>query len=100
MMPSGWNRCLLAALALTGCAALPAWPQGIAIVTDVSGKVVGPAPLSILSEISADARGQLEPGARLVALYLKSGDEYTQAGPAQVQFRAAGPDVLSGAKPQ
>jgi hypothetical protein len=100
-MTFGLNRCLVAALALTGSlVALPAWSQGIALVTDVSGKVTGPAPISILSEIAADARVQLEPGARLVALYIKSGDEYTLSGPAQVQFQAAGPNVLSGAKPQ
>jgi hypothetical protein len=100
-MTFGLNRCLLAALALTvGLVALPVWSQGIALVTDVSGKVTGPVPISILSEISADAQIQLEPGARLVALYIKSGDEYTLSGPAQVRFQAAGPHVLSGAKPQ
>lgn len=78
----------------------PAVAEGIAIVTDVSGKVAGPGPLTILSEIAADARVQLDPGARLVALYVKSGDEYIFSGPAQVQFQAGGPNVLSGAKPQ
>ena len=81
-------------------AALPAAAQNVAIVTDVSGKVTGPASVTILSEIRADARLQLEAGARLVALYLKSGDEYTFSGPSQVQFRTAEPSVLSGAKPQ
>ena len=78
----------------------PASAQSIALVTDVSGKVTGAGPVTILSEISADARLQLEAGARLVALYLKSGDEYTFTGPAQVQFRSAEPQVLSGMAPQ
>lgn len=84
----------------TGLSSVNAVAQGIAIVTDVSGKVTGPTPITILTEISADARLQLEPGARLVALYIKSGDEYTLSGPAQVQFQPGGPNVLSGAKPQ
>ena len=33
--------------------------QGVAIVTDVSGKVAGPGAVSILSEIAADARVKL-----------------------------------------
>lgn len=74
--------------------------QSVALVTDVSGRVSGTAPVSILSEIAADARVQVDAGARLVAIYLKSGDEYTFTGPAQVQFRAAEPLVLSGGKPQ
>jgi hypothetical protein len=98
-----WGSFLAFASALastTLLAAMPAAAQSIAIVTDVSGKVSGPAPVSILSEIAADARLQLAAGARLVALYLKSGDEYLLTGPAQVQFQAGGPNVLSGAKPQ
>jgi hypothetical protein len=50
--------------------------------------------------LPADARVQVEPGGGLVVIYLKSGDEYTFSGPAQIQFRAAGPQVLSGAAPQ
>lgn len=81
-------------------ATTPAWSQGIALITDVSGRVTGPAPVTILSEIAVDARFQLDAGSRLVALYLKSGDEYTLTGPAQVQFGAAEPLVTGGARPQ
>src|SRR6188768_4290677 len=42
----------------------------------------------------------LEPGAKLTALYIKSGDEYILTGPSQVQFQAGGPKVLSGAAAQ
>jgi len=89
---------VMAALAIP--VALPAAAQGIAVVTDVSGKVTGTGPITILSEIAADARLQLEPGAKLVALYIKSGDEYAFSGPAQVQFQPGGPNVISGAKAQ
>lgn len=73
--------------------------QSVALVTDVAGRVTAAVPVTILSEIAANANLKLEAGARLVALYLKSGDEYAFTGPAQVQFGAAEPRVLSGAQP-
>lgn len=91
---------LIALASFLGLFTATAAAQNVAIVTDVSGKVTGPAPVSILSEIRADARLGLEPGARLVALYIKSGDEYIFSGPSQVQFQAGEPKVLSGGKPQ
>jgi hypothetical protein len=92
-----WHAALIALASLLVSAAAAA--QGVAMVTDVSGKV-GPGTVTILSEIAVDARLRLEPGAKLVALYIKSGDEYILTGPAQVQFQAAGPNVITGAKPQ
>jgi hypothetical protein len=92
-------RMIVMAAAL-GCAAAPAAAQNVAMVTDVSGKVTGTVEVTILSEIPADARVQLEAKARLVAIYLKSGDEYSFTGPGQVQFQAGEPKVLSGAKLQ
>jgi hypothetical protein len=74
--------------------------QGIAMVTDVSGRVGGPAPVTIMSELAADARLDLASGASLAVIYLKSGDEYAFTGPAQVLFRADAPQVLSGAQPR
>ena len=74
--------------------------QGVAMVTDLSGRVAGPGPVAILSEIPADARVQVEAGAQLVVIYFQSGDEYTFSGPSQIQFRAGEPQVLSGAQPQ
>ncbi len=100
----GWvtrGLLLVAAMAVIGVMApAAARAQGVAIVTDVSGKVAAQAPVTILAEIAADARVKLEPGSRLVVVYVKSGDEYTLAGPAQVRFRAGGPEVASGAKAQ
>jgi len=74
--------------------------QAVAMVTDLSGRVTAQGPVTIMSEISADARVQIEPGGKLVVIYLQSGDEYTFTGPSQIQFRAAGPQVTSGAQPQ
>ena len=76
--------------------------EPVAMVTDLTGKVSASGTaggVTILAEIEADARVVLEPGARLVAIYLKSGDEYSVAGPAQVQFGRDGLRGVSGAKP-
>ena len=92
--------CMVVMASALGFAAAPAAAQNVAMVTDVSGKVAGTVEVTILSEIPADARVQLEAGARLVTIYLKSGDEYSFTGPSQVQFQAGEPKVLSGAKLQ
>jgi hypothetical protein len=95
--------CAAALLLAAFCA--PAAAQGVAIVTDVSGKAYfqggsKPAPVAILAEIAADARVQLEPGAAMVVLYARSGEEYAFSGPALLQFRGDAPVALSGAAPQ
>jgi len=96
----GWLGVVALAAMLTAFAT-PVRAESIAMVTDLSGKAaIQGKSATILSEIQADARVQLDAGARLVAIYLKSGDEYSFAGPAQIQFRASEPQVLSGAKPQ
>lgn len=76
--------------------------EAIALVTDVTGKaaIQGRGAISILSEIEPDARVQLDASAKLVAIYLKSGEEYILTGPAEIRFQADGPQVLSGVKPQ
>ena len=96
-----WTGLLILASVLA-IRAVPARGESIAMVTDFSGKasVPGKGTLTILSEIEAGARIQLDAGARLVAIYLKSGDEYVFSGPAQIQFRANEPQAPSGAKPQ
>ena len=94
------------ALVLTTICALPAGVQsaGIAMVTDLQGKASLTADgrardVTILAELDAGAQVQLAAGATLVALYLDAGDEYTFKGPAAIVFKAAQPDVTSGAKP-
>ena len=97
------RRMLAAGLAVwfvTGGMIQIAAAQGVAMVTDVSGKVGGSAPVTIMSELAADARLDLASGASLTVIYLKSGDEYVFAGPAQVQFRGDAPHVVSGAQPR
>ena len=92
----------LALVALTAAmlgSAASAVAQSIALVTDVSGRVTAPKPVTILSELAADSRVQLDAGARLVAIYLKSGDEYSFTGPAHVVFAASEPKVMTGANP-
>lgn len=96
----GWLGVVALAAMLTAFAT-PVRAESIAMVTDLSGKAaIRGKSATILTEIEADARVQLDAGARLVAIYLKSGDEYSFAGPAQIQFRASEPQILSGAKPQ
>jgi len=98
VLRGGWLAAVLLAAAL-GVAA-PAAAQGVAMVTDLSGKVTGQGPVTIMAEIPAETRVQVEAGARLVVIYLKSGDEYTMPGPAQIHFRATEPQSISGAAPQ
>jgi hypothetical protein len=93
---------LFAAAPVAAWVIAPAYAEPVAMVTDLSGKVVAPGAksrITILAEIEAETRVQLDPGARLVAIYLKSGDEYTITGPATVNFRPEEPVATSGAKP-
>ena len=93
-------------LAFTICLLLPGMPavagaQPVAMATDVAGKVTSSGTgVSILAEISADARIELAAGARLVAVYLQSGEEYSVSGPGQILFRSVEPQALGGAKVQ
>lgn len=82
-----------------------AWCAGVAMVTDLQGKGTMAADgrardLTILAELEAGTQVQLAAGATLVALYLDTGDEFIFKGPAAIVFKAAQPDVTSGAKPE
>jgi len=73
--------------------------EAVAMVTDLTGNVTAQnnsEPLSILAEIEAGARVHVAAGARLVTLYVKTGDEYTFSGPADVEFRGSDPLMLKG----
>jgi len=77
----------------------------VAMVTDLEGKAVMLADIrkpavTILSEIRQDTRVQIEAAARLVAVYLNSGQSWEMKGPAVVVFRPQQPESESGAKPQ
>ena len=96
----------LKVLTWTAVLAMPAmvYGAGVAIVTDLQGKATvtadgRPRELTILAEIDTGAQVQLAAGATLVALYLDAGDEYAFKGPAAIVFKAAQPDVTSGARP-
>jgi hypothetical protein len=98
---------LLKGLVLAAVFVLPAAVHGagVAMVTDLQGKatttVGGRArDLTILAEVEAGTQVQLAAGATLVALYLDAGDEYVFKGPAAIVFKAAQPDVTSGARPE
>jgi hypothetical protein len=74
----------------------------IAIVTDVQGSASlqsggAATPLPLLAELADGARVNLAGGARVTALYLRSGDEYTVQGPGAVDFRATRPEASGGA---
>jgi len=78
---------------------------GVAMVTDLRGKAstssAGDAlNLTILAELEAGTKVQLDAGSTLVALYLDGGDEYAFRGPATVVFGVTKPDVLNGEKPE
>ena len=95
------------ALAWAAVFALPAMAHGagVAMVTDLQGKATvtadgRPRDLTILAEVDAGAQVQLAAGATLIALYLDAGDEYVFKGPAAIVFKAAQPDVTSGARPE
>lgn len=90
-----------AAVLLAAVAAQAAEP--IALVTDLEGKATAgdpAAPVTILTEMAENARIEVGAGGRLVLLYLRSGDEYEFRGPAAARLASAGPEVLSGAKPE
>jgi len=97
LLPLAW--CVIAVLPVAAHGA------GVAMVTDLQGKatVAGDGrshDVTILAELAAGAQVQLGAGATLVALYLDAGDEYVFKGPAQIVFKSAQPEVISGAKPE
>ena len=84
--------------------AAEAGTEAVAMITDVQGKATLDTPgetrnLTILTEIVNDSQIDLAQAARLVALWLKSGEEYAFIGPATIRFTASGPQMLSGAQP-
>jgi hypothetical protein len=88
-------------------AALPVAAQaaGIAMVTDLQGKATVSSDgrtrnLTILAELEAAAKVNVDAGAKLVALYLDTGDEYLFEGPCTIEFKPGAPEVQSGAKPE
>lgn len=82
----------------------PARSESVAMITDIAGVITEQAAsvkrdVTILAEIEPSTRLQLSDAARLVVIYLGSGDEYTMRGPALIEFRASEPVAVSGAQP-
>jgi hypothetical protein len=79
-------------------------PDPVAIVTDILGKVEtqhgsSAVVVALLAEFSAGSRAKLQPGAKMVVLYLRSGEQYALAGPALMRFGWDAPEPLNGTKP-
>jgi len=82
----------------------PARSESVAMITDIAGVITEQAAsvkrdVTILAEIEPSTRLQLSDAARLVVIYLGSGDEYTMRGPALIEFRASEPVAVNGAQP-
>jgi hypothetical protein len=97
--PSLLALALLYAVAMFGA---PANAVGVAMVTDMQGQasLVGDAEkreIGILVELDAGATVMLAADARLVVLYLGSGDEYAFSGPVSIRFEAGAPATSGGA---
>jgi hypothetical protein len=87
------------ALALAAAASAA---QPLAIATEVHGSVARETAgrtvaLELLDELVEAASVRLEDGARLTALYLRSGAQYEITGPGAVRFDAQGPAASGGA---
>lgn len=96
---------LLLGLTSTGVAvAADARMEAVAMITDVQGKAtIGAAgdtrDLTILTQVANESQIDLEQAARLVAVWLRGGEEYAFVGPAVIRFTSSGPRMLSGAQP-
>lgn len=105
-------KTLRAAAVLLACVAtaLPAHAQpaktstsAVAMITDLVGEaslVSEKRTASILDEITTDQRIKLDAGARMVLVFLKTGEEFDFRGPSLVHIRAAQAVALSGEQPE
>jgi len=76
----------------------------VAVVTDLEGRAREVADgrtreLTILAALDQNAVVELDPGTKLVALYLDVSDEYAFEGPARITFGSARPAVVQGSAP-
>ncbi|MDT3736630.1 MAG: hypothetical protein ROZ00_10415 [Denitratisoma sp.] len=73
------------------------------MITDLVGEaslVTEKRTASILDEITTDQRIKLDAGARMVLVFLKTGEEFDFRGPSLVHIRAAQAVALSGEQPE
>lgn len=95
--------CLACALPATGAQGQQAKVSAVAMITDLVGEasmVAEKKTASILDEIAIDQRIKLDAGARMVLVFLKSGEEFDFRGPSLVHVRATQAEALSGAPPE
>jgi hypothetical protein len=76
----------------------------VCIVTDVSGKAQtqnekGIVDVGVLTQFRLGTRTRLQPGARMVVLYVKSGEQFALSGPGLIRFGPESPSALNGAEP-
>src|SRR4249920_1740333 len=76
----------------------------VALATEVRGTAETQSGESIvnaalLTEFPAGAQIDVQAGAKLVVLYLKSSDQYELAGPSSIQLGEDAPHSISGAAP-
>jgi hypothetical protein len=96
-------RAVLMVMTLALLAASPAQAAGVALVTDLAGKVEaegGAAAPGILSELDAGLKLRLAQDARVTLLYLASGEEYQLKGAGRYQIGSTAPAALQGAQPE
>jgi len=95
--------CLTFSLLADGAQAQPQQKTSmVAMITDLVGEaslVDAKRTASILDEVAADQRIKLEAGARMVLVYLKTGEEFDFRGPSLVQVKPAQAEALTGARP-
>jgi len=94
---------LLGLLPQAAVFAQPARSAAVAMVTDLEGAaslVAEKRGLAILDDVVPEQRIQMEKGARMVLVFLKSGEEYVFKGPAMVLVKSAQAEAISGAKPE
>jgi hypothetical protein len=78
--------------------------DAVCIVTEMAGKAQtqterGVAEVALLGEFAPGARARLEAGARMVVLYVRTGEQFALQGPSLIRFAAHAPAALNGAEP-
>lgn len=94
---------LACVLPIAGALAQPAKPSAVAMITDLVGEaslVAEKRTASILDEIAVDQRIKLDTGARMVLVFLKTGEEFDFRGPSLVHIKIGLAEALSGAQPE
>jgi len=95
---------LAAAVLATQVAQSAGRSEPVCIVTDLSGKAQtqgekGVVDVGVLTPFASGTRTRLQPGARMVVLYVKTGEQFALSGPGLIRFGPQSPNALNGAEP-